>query len=529
MMATNTFNYQPLNSGESWRLGITRGELFVQRSNGERHNVREGDLIASGDTLYSRPQSAALIYGQDGSVLTFGSSTSLRFDSSIFERFTSKTIASQSGYSRYLNDLEELIANGGNIEEFWISPSSGGDDAFRPPLERISSSIFDEEVVFVWERSGNELIPSISLSTSDTGEVLSTNTAFNFSPEEPPTNRVSTTTASVQAVPASTPEPEPEPNNPPSSSADTYRAYKNTDLVVDSGSGVLTNDSDPEGDSLTVNTTPVVNVSNGTLTLNADGSFTYVPNNGFSGQDQFTYELIDSKGNTSQATAKITVAIEGTTGSDYQYWPVGSITDTVGDDLILPRGNTDAARDDISLANGGADTIAFESSDPYTSDSATWNSTGMFKITDFTLGDTSTNPEADALDLSDLLVTHDGDQVKMSSLTTEQQAKHIFFGGGKSNYNDTNIFVNVDGEYTDSPIGGSDNALDYLNDNDQSVLYDYRWGSSISAAEHATIGTDLIFEVKDVDIVNYASSQSLTLNTTDFLQHLKDTGAIILD
>ena len=50
---------------------------------------------------------------------------------------------------------------------------------------------------------------------------------------------------------------------------------------------MLENDSDPEGDPLTAN--PITGVANGTLALNAAGSFTYVPNAGFSGPDSFTF------------------------------------------------------------------------------------------------------------------------------------------------------------------------------------------------------------------------------------------------
>ncbi len=56
---------------------------------------------------------------------------------------------------------------------------------------------------------------------------------------------------------------------------------------------VMLNDSDPDGDNLTVNTTPVINPSNGTVVINPDGTFSYTPNPDFYGTDNFTYEACD--------------------------------------------------------------------------------------------------------------------------------------------------------------------------------------------------------------------------------------------
>jgi hypothetical protein len=66
--------------------------------------------------------------------------------------------------------------------------------------------------------------------------------------------------------------------------------------------GVLTGDT---GSDLTAKL--VSNASTGSLTLNADGAFTYTPTPNFSGSDSFTFEAVDSSG---QATAAVTVTID---------------------------------------------------------------------------------------------------------------------------------------------------------------------------------------------------------------------------
>ncbi|MFN9113640.1 MAG: tandem-95 repeat protein, partial [Bacteroidota bacterium] len=53
-------------------------------------------------------------------------------------------------------------------------------------------------------------------------------------------------------------------------------------------------DSDPDGTALTVNTTPVSGPSNGSITINADGTYSYTPNANFNGTDVITVEVCDN-------------------------------------------------------------------------------------------------------------------------------------------------------------------------------------------------------------------------------------------
>src|SRR5690606_34819853 len=70
---------------------------------------------------------------------------------------------------------------------------------------------------------------------------------------------------------------------------------------------ISTNDFDPDGYTFLVYTT--IYRSNGTITsILTNGSFTYVPNPGFTGTDQFSYTLLDANGNYSDpVTVTITV------------------------------------------------------------------------------------------------------------------------------------------------------------------------------------------------------------------------------
>lgn len=70
-----------------------------------------------------------------------------------------------------------------------------------------------------------------------------------------------------------------------------YACTGNVGINIPAASGVKANDYDDNlsGATLSVVTAP----ASGSVTLNNDGSFTYTPNAGFTGNDQFTYEITD--------------------------------------------------------------------------------------------------------------------------------------------------------------------------------------------------------------------------------------------
>ncbi|MEM8504476.1 MAG: Ig-like domain-containing protein [Cyanobacteria bacterium P01_D01_bin.1] len=96
------------------------------------------------------------------------------------------------------------------------------------------------------------------------------------------------------------------PNSPPDAEDDSYSTALDTALTVSAGEGVLTNDTDADGDALVA--TFVGNPDNGSVTLEEDGSFTYTPDAGFSGTDSFTYQASDGEDNSEVTTVTINVA-----------------------------------------------------------------------------------------------------------------------------------------------------------------------------------------------------------------------------
>jgi VCBS repeat-containing protein len=88
---------------------------------------------------------------------------------------------------------------------------------------------------------------------------------------------------------------------------DSYTTAQDTPLSVPAP-GVLANDSDADSDPLTA--VQLSSAVNGEAALNADGSFSYTPNTGFTGTDSFTYEAHDNNGGVS-ASATVTISVTG--------------------------------------------------------------------------------------------------------------------------------------------------------------------------------------------------------------------------
>lgn len=95
------------------------------------------------------------------------------------------------------------------------------------------------------------------------------------------------------------------PNQPPLATNDQYGAVENTVLSVSTASGVLANDTDPDGDPLEA--VLVDSTNQGVIDLAEDGSFSYTPFPDFTGIDMFTYQAFDGTAFSSSATVTITV------------------------------------------------------------------------------------------------------------------------------------------------------------------------------------------------------------------------------
>lgn len=114
-------------------------------------------------------------------------------------------------------------------------------------------------------------------------------------------------------------------NRAPIASNDSATTEKDTSVTID----VLSNDSDADGDALTV--VLVATPAHGSATVNADNTVTYTPAVGYSGSDSLSYSVSDGKGGTDTATVAVTVTDVVT---DVPPAAPQSLTATAGDGTV---------------------------------------------------------------------------------------------------------------------------------------------------------------------------------------------------
>lgn len=129
-------------------------------------------------------------------------------------------------------------------------------------------------------------------------------------------------------------------NDPPVATADSYVTSEDVSLTIPA-KGVLANDSDIEGDSLTA--ILVSGPAHGTVVLNSDGSFTYTPAANYNGTDSFTYKANDGVADSSTATVtlEITAVNDAPTATSDNY--------TIAEDTTLSVAASGLLANDVDV------------------------------------------------------------------------------------------------------------------------------------------------------------------------------------
>ena len=191
--------------------------------------------------------------------------------------------------------------------------------------------------------------------------------SFTLSAVDGAAHKAGTETVTIIVDPVSSPPVVPQA--PSVIGQDFYGAVGNTELQVGGtrgggpevyrpGASALAGDSDPGGGSLSTTPGTITTAHGGSVTLAANGTFTYQPAVGFSGPtDSFPYQVDASEGTSAAATA--TIHFSGT-----RVWYVNNAAGGGGDGSSAAPFNSLAAVSGHALS--GDDIFVFDGSGPYT-------------------------------------------------------------------------------------------------------------------------------------------------------------------
>lgn len=331
---------------------------------------------------------------------------------------------------------------------------------------------------------------------------------------------------------------------------DAYDVNEDETLTIDSASGILVNDGDPSSGTLTA--TLVAEATNGTVTLNADGSFEYVPDDDFFGTDSFTYRASDDtdQSNVARVTINVAPVNDPVQGTEDSYVATEDETLTIGANLSVLINDVDPDGDDLTveLANQpshGTLQLNADGSFTYTPD-ANFFGTDSFAYRVFD-GFTTSEPIAVQIDVQE--VDDVPTAVADSYSVDEEQTLTVSASEGvlaNDSDPDNDLTVTVSVEPTNGTLTlNSDGSFSYTPDVDftgtDSFTYRATDGNSIASAavtitvnntadapeasdDTATAGDDgaaVTIDVLDNDTTLPDVGDSLTV--TDFVQAANGT------
>jgi hypothetical protein len=254
-------------------------------------------------------------------------------------------------------------------------------------------------------------------------------------------------------------------NDPPSTGADSATTPEDTAKSIP----VLTNDSDPDGDSLTV--TAVTQPAHGSTTFTASG-VTYTPAANYNGPDSFTYTISDGNGGNATGTVNVTITAvndppsagaDSTTTNEDAAVTVSVLTndsDPDGDSLTVTAVTQPAHGSATFTVSGVTYTPAanYNGTDSFTytiSDGNGGSATGTVSVTITAVNDapsagadTATTAEDTAQSISVLTNDSDldGDTLAVTAVTQPAHGSATFTASGitytpAANYNGADSFT----------------------------------------------------------------------------------------
>nr|MBX2808867.1 retention module-containing protein [Cellvibrionaceae bacterium] len=262
-------------------IAATSGDVVLIRPSGEIVTARAGLKIFLNDTLSSRDDSAVLVNLSGQGAFSVSQNQQLLISQAFLDRLQTPEREGSLEQAISLGALEQAIAEGRSIEDILPATAAGA--------ESVEES---ENVLIFYQRTADALIPVSGFTTNNFADV-NTIRINEFG-----------TTADADSNNAL------DSNSAPLTTNATNNGSENTVITGNVPAAV-----DADGTIASYNL--MDSVATGTLTFNADGSYSYDPGTAFenlapgdSAEVTFSYTATDDDGSTS-APATITITVAG--------------------------------------------------------------------------------------------------------------------------------------------------------------------------------------------------------------------------
>lgn len=234
-------------------------------------NPAHGSVIFSSDQSFTYTPAAGFV-GSDSFAYTVRDAQGTPSGAEV-----TITVAPNDGATRATDDYVEMIA-GGNV----VIPVLSNDLTATGSLQLIAISVPGHGAANVLANQSIRYVPQSGFVGID---------SFTYTViDQAGTTTSATVTVKVLAE-----------NRAPLATGDAFTLEAGQTAVL----AILGNDSDPDGDPLQV--VSYTMPGHGSLVFNADKTFSYTPNAGYEGADQFTYTIRDNRGASASASVLLNV------------------------------------------------------------------------------------------------------------------------------------------------------------------------------------------------------------------------------
>ncbi|WP_188008267.1 Ig-like domain-containing protein [Photobacterium damselae] len=264
-------------------------------------------------------------------------------------------------------------------------------------------------------------------------------------------------------------------------------------------------DADGDGDNLTFK--PGANPENGSITINADGSWEYVPNPDFNGEDSFTVVVDDGNGGTDTITVTVNVT------------PVNDAP--IGDDVSAETQEETAVTGQLTATDADGDNLTFKPGSNPENGSVTINADGSWEyvpnpdfngedsftvVVDDGNGGTDTitvtvnvTPANDAPVGEDVSAETQEDTAVTGQLTaTDVDGDNLTFKPG-SNPENGSVTINADGswEYVPNPDFNGEDSFTVVVDDGNGGTDTITVTVNVTPVNDAPVGEDVSAETQE--------------------------------